>query len=127
MENKPVFPRWDALSPNPNDPRVKEWRAEILAKARSAKVVRDRIEHLCDLARGRKVLDIGCVEHFAEAAEHPKWLHGHLAKVAGSCLGVDILQEEVENLKAKGYTVRVADLTTQPIAEKFDVIICGEL
>lgn len=118
---------WSEISQNPNDLQVKQWRSEALAKVRSPHVIKDRIAHLCNLARGRRVLDIGCVEHFAEAAEHQDWLHGHLARVAGSCLGVDVLDEAVRKLQGQGYNVRVADVTLGPLTERFEVIICGEL
>jgi SAM-dependent methyltransferase len=40
---------------------------------------------------------------------------------------VDILPEEVRTLAAKGYNVRLADVAAEPLAEQFEVIICGEL
>jgi SAM-dependent methyltransferase len=119
--------RWNELSPNPNDPRVMEIRRGAIAKARSNELVLDRVAYLCGLAAGKSVLDIGVVEHTREATESPNWLHGHLSRCAASCLGVDVIEAEVNYLNERGYHVIVADITQAPLYEKFDVIIGGEV
>jgi SAM-dependent methyltransferase len=59
------------------------------------------------------------------------WLHARLAKVAASCLGVDVLADGVNEMTALGYDAVLHDLRSGlgPVAERapFDVIVAGEL
>lgn len=119
--------RWRDLSSDPNDPKVMEFRRKAISKARIEKAVRDRVSYLCGLARGKSVLDIGVVEHTREAAASHDWLHGHLRRHAACCLGVDVLEAEVEYLREQGYDIILADITRSPLSKKFDVIIGGEV
>jgi len=119
--------RWYDYSKNPNAPEVMERRQAAIARARTGQLVNDRVAYLCQLVAGKSILDIGVVEHTREALESPQWLHGNLRRYAAQCLGVDVLEEEVRYLQAKGYKVVCADVTKAPIAEKFDVIIAGEV
>lgn len=119
--------RWHDLSLDPNDPRVMELRRLTISKARAEALIRDRVSYFCDLVRGKSVLDIGIVEHTREAVHSPHWLHGHLKRHAARCLGVDVLDSEVEYLKQQGYNVVLADITQAPLAEKFDIIVGGEV
>jgi SAM-dependent methyltransferase len=119
--------RWQDISLDPNDPRVMDLRRDAISKARAELPVTDRISYLCDLVRGKSVLDIGVVEHTRKALNSPSWLHGHIKRHAARCLGVDVLDSEVEYLKQQGYDVVVADVTQAPLAEKFDIIIGGEV
>jgi len=118
---------WHHLSSDPNDPKVLEFRRDAISKARIEKSIVDRVPYLCELVRGKSVLDIGVVEHTRDAAGSPHWLHGHLKRYATRCLGVDVLEAEVMYLREQGYNVIVADITLSPVAEKFDVIIGGEV
>ena len=93
--------RWRDLSSDPNDPKVMESRRAAISKARAEKSIADRISYLCDLVRGKSVLDIGVVEHTRDAVKSRDWLHGHLKRHAARCLGVDVLEEEVKYLRAR--------------------------
>jgi len=119
--------RWQEISNDPNAREVMDMRRAAIAKARTGELICDRVAYLCQLAAGKSVLDIGVVEHTREAAEGPGWLHGHLCRHARSCLGVDILESEVEHLKTRGYEVICADITQSPLPLAFDVIIGGEV
>jgi 2-polyprenyl-3-methyl-5-hydroxy-6-metoxy-1,4-benzoquinol methylase len=119
--------RWLHYSKDPNALEVMERRRAAVTKARTSQLVSDRVEYLCQLVAGKSVLDIGVVEHTREATENPSWLHGNLRRHATRCLGVDVLAEEVEYLRTRGYNVLCADITEAPLAEKFDVIIAGEV
>ncbi|MEP7341840.1 MAG: class I SAM-dependent methyltransferase [Acidobacteriota bacterium] len=119
--------RWQEISNDPNAPEVMDMRRAAIAKARTGALIYDRVAYLCQLAAGKSVLDIGVVEHTREAAEGPNWLHGHLHRHANRCLGVDVLEAEVEHLKARGYEVLCADITQAPLPLTFDVIIGGEV
>jgi 2-polyprenyl-3-methyl-5-hydroxy-6-metoxy-1,4-benzoquinol methylase len=119
--------RWQEISDDPNAREVMDMRRAAIAKARTGELICDRVAYLCQLAAGKSVLDIGVVEHTREAAEGSGWLHGHLCRHARSCLGVDILESEVEHLKTRGYEVICADITQSPLPLTFDVIIGGEV
>ena len=126
MAGKGDAVRWNEVSRDPNDPRLLAARQESLKRVR-APAVYDRISYLCDLAHGKKVLDVGVVNHCLDAGASHQWLHGRLCEVAKICIGVDVLDEEVALLCQRGYDVRHVDLTQVPLREKFDVIIMGEL
>lgn len=79
------------------------------------------------LVAGKKVLDIGCVEHSAEREQKATWLPRYVVENAKSVLGVDILEEGVRQLVQKGYHVVCADATCVELPEKYDVILAGEL
>jgi SAM-dependent methyltransferase len=118
---------WTEVNWQPNAPVVKEMRRRHLAAARRPPCA-DRVGHILDLARGKRVLDVGVVDHVATAFRSPDWLHGKIAKVAGSCVGVDVLRTGIQELQQAGYDVRYCDITRDvPEGGPFDVIICGEV
>jgi 2-polyprenyl-3-methyl-5-hydroxy-6-metoxy-1,4-benzoquinol methylase len=119
--------RWYDYSNDPNAPELMTQRRAALAEARTGRLINDRLNYLCQLVAGKSVLDIGVVEHTREAIESPDWLHENLRRHAARCVGVDVLEEEVAYLKAKGYEVVCGDITKAPIPAKFDVIIAGEV
>jgi len=87
----------------------------------------DRIAFITEAVRGKRTLDIGCVENDADHYTREEWLHNHVLKSASACLGIDILEAEVESLKQKGYNVRFHDITKAPLEETFEVIVSGEI
>src|SRR5438034_8196006 len=119
--------RWFQYSKDPNAPEIMAKRQSAIAKTRTGKIVCDRVAYLCQLAGGKSVLDIGVVEHTREAMNSPYWLHGNLCRAAAQCLGVDVLEQEIDYLRTKGYDVICADITEAPIPRQFDVIIAGEI
>jgi SAM-dependent methyltransferase len=119
--------RWHDYSGDPNTPEIYALRQEAVGRARSPLLVRDRVRYLSGLVEGKSVLDIGVVEHTTSAADSPDWLHGNLRKHAARCLGVDVLEPEVARLRERGFNVVCADITRQPLDERFDVIIGGEV
>lgn len=118
--------RWNEIANDPNAPEVLAVRAAALAHARGD-LVDDRVSYLCELAPGKRVLDVGVVAHFFEASASDNWLHGKLCGVAKSCVGVDVLAEDISRLRQKGYDVRQWDVVQEPLNEKFELIIMGEL
>lgn len=118
--------RWSEISDDPNHPAVVRRRQELLDRARRAPVER-RLDLLRSICADKVVLDVGVVEHFAENRHRDRWLHKNLVDVAASCRGVDILAEDVEELRAQGYDVVVHDLTHSPLDDRFDVVVVGEV
>ena len=94
----------------------------------------DRIAHLTERARGRRVIHVG----FADVSFHDdqlateSWLHAHLAGVAASLVGVDLDPGAVERARAQGYEAYAADCTdAEQVAglglEPADLVIAGEV
>lgn len=89
----------------------------------------DRISHLARLVRGKKVLDVGCVQNDASCRKNPHWLHRHLVAAAATVVGIDILEEDLKILRDDGFQAYFHDLTQKPYPkeEKFDVVVAGEI
>lgn len=118
---------WQEVSTDPNSPELLALRRSEILSARQNELVPDRVAYLSELARGKNVLDVGVVEHFLDAYKNPGWLHRHIAEAASSCLGVDLLEKEVEKLSKAGFNVIARDLTDEPLNQQFDLIIAGEV
>ena len=96
---------------------------------------RDRISLLEEMARDRRVIHIGCVDHLEVLEEKITagiWLHGRLLAVSRRCVGIDIDRAGIERLRELGIPdVIAADVTrTMPpevTAEEWDLIVLGEV
>ena len=119
--------RWTAISPDPNSSAAHAYRAEVV-KAAARPPVPDRVQFLAEQARGKRVLDLGVVNHTTESAVSANWLHDHIRAVAAYCLGLDILASAVKELRDRGYNVEVFDITSDShLGESFDLIVAGEI
>jgi 2-polyprenyl-3-methyl-5-hydroxy-6-metoxy-1,4-benzoquinol methylase len=109
------------------DPVAIERRRAVVDAARRPPI-NDRTALLRDAVRGKRLLDIGVVDHSLGGERSGRWLHGQLAAEAASSLGVDILEEQVAEIRALGYQVECIDVTSggRP-AGTFDVIVAGEV
>lgn len=122
--------QWRDDADDPNHPAALIRRAHVLRSAwRPA--IRDRVLFLEARCSGKSVLDVGCVAHDILRMKSPQWLHGRLASVAERCLGVDVLNEGVEEMRRLGFDALVHDLSSGPGPvldhAPFDVMIAGEL
>jgi 2-polyprenyl-3-methyl-5-hydroxy-6-metoxy-1,4-benzoquinol methylase len=77
--------------------------------------------------RGKKVLDLGCVDHSLSRTQHPDWLHGLIHKETQSVIGVDYLEHEVCVLNDKGFNIVCTNVETMDFGERFDVIVAGDI
>src|SRR4051812_48620403 len=110
--NSSSMQRWTNATDDPNSETAIRMRVATV-KAAQREVIRHKINYFVDLVRGKRVLDVGIVEHFADASQAANWLHRHIAKAAAHCLGVDILPEAIEELQKQGFNVRVCDITKE--------------
>ena len=119
--------RWYEISKYPMSPEVQNHRQQKLSAARCETLIDNRIDYICHLIEGKDVLDVGVVAHDADFADDDNWLHKHLYQSAKTCLGIDILEGEVNRLRSKGFNVICTDIIKQPLNLKFDIIVCGEV
>lgn len=117
---------WQNVSADPNSAQAQAYRNHILDQAKRPSIV-SRNEYLADLARGKRVLDVGVVAHVTNARLGASWLHREIVKAAKTCLGVDILDEGIAQLKADGFNVHKADITRDVIEGEYDLMVCGEI
>ena len=121
---------WRRVATNPNDAAALGARARQMAAVTTG-LVPDRIGWLQDVCRGRKVLDVGCVDHDTSRVHDPRWLHARLVAVAGECVGLDYEAEGVDRLVGLGYNVVHHDINdgVKGLEDRapFDVVVAGEL
>jgi len=86
---------------------------------------------ILECARGKRVLDVGCVNHNLEATRRPDWRHAQLKAVATKLVGLDYEKEVVAQLNKEGWDVVAADCQTFDIRDRnpegFDLIIASEV
>lgn len=119
--------RWMEISKDPNSKEAMQARSNMLVAARAKAPIYNRIDYLCSVASGKDILDIGVVDHTRELKNRTDWLHGLLCQHAKTCLGVDILEQEVEQLRREGFNVINVDLNKEVISKTFELIICGDV
>lgn len=74
------------------------------------------------------VLDVGCVGHSLDNRNVlRRWVHEFLCEHAAHVVGIDLLANEISQLRQEGYDVRCADAESFELTERFDVIVAGEL
>jgi SAM-dependent methyltransferase len=89
---------------------------------------RRRVDILLDYVDGKDVLDLGCVEHEAVAADHAQWwLHGLIKPRCRSLVGVDYDPVAAAELNRQGYNIVVGDVENLDLGRRFDVVMSGEL
>jgi SAM-dependent methyltransferase len=122
-------PRGDRPSPLPRasvDLRDRQRFVDYISTSREI-VPKDQL--LVSLARGRKVLDLGCIDHSADTALGlgTSWLHSQLRDAADELVGIDLLAGDAATLNERGYDIRVGDVEHLDLGETFDLAIAGDL
>jgi len=119
---------WTRLSKDPNDAAV---RRRVLLELRARRELHtdcNLVDLVLQRVEGRRVLDIGVVAHTMRYVERKDWRHALVARRAAYCLGIDILADEIERLRAAGYNVRIADATSdEDLNERFEVVFVGDV
>src|SRR5688572_7261583 len=93
---------WTKVSGDPTCPAVREALLAELRQVRRPATSSDKHQIIREFVEGRRVLDLGVVDHTADVSEKPHWLHGKIKGWAREVLGVDILEKEVALLKSRG-------------------------
>jgi 2-polyprenyl-3-methyl-5-hydroxy-6-metoxy-1,4-benzoquinol methylase len=76
---------------------------------------------------GKKVLDLGCVQHSLDHTKKSDWLHGIIKTHAKSVLGVDYLKDEVSALVGQGYNMVCENVETMQLQDTFEIIVAGDI
>lgn len=74
----------------------------------------------------KSVLHLGCVGQNI-SPEGSDWMHKLLHDEASTLVGLDLLVDEIETLRERGYAVEQGDATDFDFDRDFDVIFAGEL
>lgn len=92
-----------------------------------------RIDEIVSICSGKKVLNLGFVQHknWKDRMEKGLWLHQKITDVASSIVGIDLLDDEIAQInKVLGQSNISGDVTSLEsvvLGDKYDVIVCGEL
>lgn len=86
-----------------------------------------RSTFVAELAAGKRVLDIGCVNHTLSTRQAKYWLHGILHAKAAYLVGLDYEKDQVEALRSEGFNVVCADATDFNLGDQFELIVAGEI
>jgi SAM-dependent methyltransferase len=94
----------------------------------------NRIDFLCSLASGKRVIHVGFCDSDSRGSYEPSgiWLHSRLAGLSASLVGIDLDVEGVERCGAEGYEAYVADCRDLDAIRDLglapaDVVIAGEV
>ncbi len=119
---------WTRISDDPNNADARRQARTVIAGLRRVHTDGDINAFVQDAVRGKRVLDIGVVSHAARYFEHGNWRHGKIRDAAAYCLGLDILEDLVAELRQRGFNVQVADATSDlDLGDRFDVVFIGDV
>lgn len=124
------YPRWQDVTTNPAGREALAFRSQRLQAAHKAPC-NDRADYLVNLVRGKRVLDIGVVDHHIDRAGLEHSLHLRLHGSAESTVGIDVMAEGVTTLQSIGLDVRHVSVLDPSLPDitgtDFDVVVAGEL
>ncbi len=119
---------WTAISDDPNNAQAKQQVAIQLRSLQKPYLDRDMMDVVIHAAKGKRVLDIGVVSHSRRYIDSSQWRHRRLCNVARYILGIDILEDLIEQLKSDGFNVRYADATSNvDLNERFELVFLGDV
>ncbi|ELZ13886.1 type 11 methyltransferase [Halovivax asiaticus JCM 14624] len=86
----------------------------------------DRMQKICKYAEGPTILDLGAVQHELENTTE-EWLHAYLVEEFDNVVGVDVLEDEIDALRKRGYDMQFGDVTDMDLGIMADTVVAGEL
>lgn len=119
---------WQNISTDPNNSDARDIRGSKI-DALPHTYTLDKKSALIDFVRDKKVLDIGIVEHDRSYMQRTEsWEHGFIAAEAKYCLGIDILEEDINHLVSQGFNAKLFDATSkESLGELFERIVIGDV
>lgn len=89
--------------------------------------VSDKFTLLRELVKGKSVLDIGCVQHSWDTLFNDSWIHNVLKESAKSVKGIDILRDDIDQLRKMGFDVEYGDAEDFDLGNSYTCIYAGEI
>ena len=119
---------WHNISNDPNNKEAIQKTFDYLMDARIIKNEGMAFDYVLDKIQGLDVLDIGVCEHDLKYIDSHGWKHRRVVDASSSTLGIDIIEELVDKLIAKGFNIKIADATSnEDLNERFDAIVIGDV
>jgi 2-polyprenyl-3-methyl-5-hydroxy-6-metoxy-1,4-benzoquinol methylase len=99
-------------------------KSEIQGRAKqAARILKD--DFILNECKGKSVLDVGCIGQDRNFGS-PNWLHNKVKSVAKNVDGVDILTEQILELKKLGYSMlSIKELEEKNV--KYDVVLISDV
>lgn len=99
------------------------------------RAIRDRMEIISPLVRGRRTLDLGVVDRRTDRQrtadrlleKSSSLLFRRICAVNPGAMGIDIDEEGIGILQQQGLNAKTADVMTMDLGQQYDVIVAGEL
>ena len=112
-----------------NNIERKKIRAEIYrSRVNQKSSFKDgKVRFFTERYAGKRVLDLGSVDHFEENWKSKYWLFKGILEVADDLVGLDYYKEGVDALVDEGFNVVHADAQRFNLDDKFDVVTAGDL
>lgn len=119
---------WTRISDDPNHPQAKAQARTVVQALRKVHTDVDITGFVRQAGTGKRVLDVGVVSHATRYFERGDWRHARIRETASYCLGIDILEHYVEELRNRGFNIRCVDATSDAdLGERFDVVFVGDV
>jgi 2-polyprenyl-3-methyl-5-hydroxy-6-metoxy-1,4-benzoquinol methylase len=93
------------------------------------RVIADPLDHIVELARGKRVLNVGAaggIESYLPA-NRSIWLHHRLAAVSSQLVGIDIDEESIAFAARHGVKIARADCAACDLGATFDLIVLSDV
>lgn len=119
---------WTKRTSDPLNPGMRDAIVEYLHDIRRPLPSNNYDEYLVAEIAGKSVIDIGVCEHTSERMGSAAWKHSLIREHAREVVGVDIIEDLVEDLQKRGMDVVVCDATSDTyLGRTFDVIHAGDV
>ena len=84
---------------------------------------------ILDMAKGRRVLNVGAAGNATYYREHggDGWLHAHLAQTAEVLVGLDLDTDEVRAATDLGFDIHIGNCENVDLNETFDLIVLADV
>lgn len=119
--------RWTSVTDDPNDPAALAMRRKQLQVPYATVACRQDV--ILPICVGRRVLDVGCVDHSASGRARVGSLHADITQHAAEVVGVDLDAAQLGVLETTSPAC-AADATAPALPFRrasFDVVVAGEV